>query len=131
MIAGNGFRGLKAYKMAYQLAIQIFHISKQFPAEERYSLTDQIRRSSRSVCSNVAEGYRKRLYPKHFVSKLTDADGECSETTVWLDFAHDCGYTSKDIHINLIAEYEQVGKLLGFMIVNPEKFSPPKDKKSD
>ena len=72
--------------------MEIFHLSKKFPLEEKYSLTDQIRRSSRSVCVNIAEGYRKRIYPKHFTSKMTDADAEASETCVWLDFAKDCNY---------------------------------------
>lgn len=83
----GSFKELKVYQKAYALAIKIHHISKTFPKEETYSLTDQIRRASRSVCTNIAEGYRKRRYPKHFTSKMTDADGEASETTVWLAFA--------------------------------------------
>ena len=85
-----GFKSLKVYQLAYKLALEIFEISKGFPKEEVYSLTDQIRRSSRSVCTNIAEAYRKRRYPKHFTSKISDADGEASETTVWLDFVFDC-----------------------------------------
>src|SRR5438270_3280646 len=88
----HGFRDLKVYQLAYQLAMEIFHESKSFPPEEKYSLTDQIRRSSRSVASNIAEGYRKKRYAKMFVSKMADADGEATETQVWLDFARDCGY---------------------------------------
>ena len=88
----NGFEGLKAYELAYAGAMQIFRLSKMFPQEEKYSLTDQIRRSSRSVCANTAEAYRKRRYLKHYVMKLTDADGEASETVVGLHFAKDCGY---------------------------------------
>lgn len=88
----QGYKNLKVYKLAYQLAKEIFHLSKKFPKEETYSLTDQIRRSSRSVCTNIGEGYRKRIYPKHIKSKMTDADSECSETMIWLDFARDCNY---------------------------------------
>ena len=82
-----GFKNLKVYIKAYQIAIEIFEASKAFPTEEKYSLTDQIRRSSRSVCANIAEAYRKRRYPKHFTSKITDSDAEASETIVWNDFA--------------------------------------------
>jgi four helix bundle protein len=89
-----GFRDLKVYQLAYRLAMEIFHESKSFPPEEKYSLTDQIRRSSRSVAANIAEGYRKKRYVKMFVSKMADADGEATETQVWLDFALDCGYMS-------------------------------------
>lgn len=84
------FKDLLAYKKGFELAMEIFKITKQFPVEEKYSLTDQIRRSSRSVCSNLADAYRKRNYPKHFVRKITDSDGENSETMVWLEFALAC-----------------------------------------
>ena len=84
------FQDLLAYKKSFSLAMRIFEITKTFPKEETYSLTDQIRRSSRSVPVTIAESYRKRIYPKHFHSKLTDSDGENSETLVWLDFAFDC-----------------------------------------
>ena len=90
------FRELIAYRKGFILAMEIFEISKSFPKEERYSLTDQIRRSSRSVCINMAEGYRKRKYPKHFYSKLTDSDSENSETLGWLDFAFACQYISEE-----------------------------------
>ncbi|MBC8478859.1 MAG: four helix bundle protein [FCB group bacterium] len=110
--------------MAYKLAMEIFELSKSFPKEERYSLTDQIRRSSRSVCSNIAEGYRKRIYPRHFVMKISDSDAECSETLVWLNFANDCGYLSKDLKLKLILEYKEVGRMLGGMMKNPEGFLP-------
>ncbi|SFZ89217.1 four helix bundle protein [Flaviramulus basaltis] len=86
------FKELLAYKKSFDLAMLIFEISKTFPKEETYSLTDQIRRSSRSVCANISEAYRKRKYPKHFISKLTDADGENLETNTWLDFALGCKY---------------------------------------
>lgn len=110
--------------MAYELAMEIFHLSKFFPEQEKYSLTSQIRNSSRSVCSNIAEGYRKRRYPKHFTSKMTDADGEASETLVWLDFARDCGYVTTNINKSVTEKYEEVGKMLGSMADNPERFLP-------
>lgn len=120
----EGFKSLKVYQMAYKLAMEIYHLSKSFPKEETYSLTDQIRRSSRSVCTNIVEGYRKRIYPKHFSSKMTDADGECSETIIWLDFAKDCTYISLKKHKELQEQYLEVGKMLGSMIENPDKFFP-------
>ncbi len=120
----RGFKDLKVYKLAYRLAMEIFEISKSFPKTETYSLTDQVRRSSRSVCANIGEGYRKRKYPKHFSSKMTDADGECSETTVWLDFAKDCTFIDIATHKKLDDDYSEVGRMLGSMICNPEKFLP-------
>ena len=120
----GGFKSLKVYQLAYRLAMEIFEISKKFPKKETYSLTDQIRRSSRSVCSNIAEAYRKRRYPKNFTSKICDADGESSETLVWIDFAKDCEYINIQIHQSLIIRYEEVGKMLGSMANNPEKFIP-------
>ena len=118
----RGYKDLKVFQMAYRLAMEIFRETKAFPREERYSLTDQIRRSSRSVAANIAEGYRKRRYPKMFVSKLADADGEATETQVWLDFALDYGYLPQDRHDELINGYEEIGKMLGTMITRPEKF---------
>jgi four helix bundle protein len=103
--------------------MDIFHESKSFPPEEKYSLTDQIRRSSRSVASNIAEGYRKKRYAKMFVSKMADADGEATETQVWLDFVRDCGYLSRQCQERLTRGYEEVGRMLGRMIINPERFS--------
>jgi four helix bundle protein len=120
----RGYKGLKVFQLAYKLAMRIYKISKSFPKEEKYSLTDQIRRSSRSICANIAEGYRKRIYAKYFRRKMTDADGECSETMVWLDFSRDCGYISKEQYDNLYPQYKEVGKMLGSMIRNPEKFTP-------
>lgn len=119
----QGYKDLIVYKKAYSAAMAIFKESKSFPKEETYSLTDQIRRSSRSVCANMAEGYRKRIYPKHFVSKLSDSDGECAETMVHLDFAKDCGYMSEEMHKLITEEYLQIGKMLGSMMNSPEKFS--------
>ena len=122
----KGHRDLKVYQLAYKLAMDIFNASKSFPKEEKYSLTDQIRRSSRSVTANIAEGFRKRQYPKMFVSKLTDADGEATETQVWLDFARDSKYLLPELHAELIKGYEDVGKMLGSMMSMPEKFMPRK-----
>lgn len=116
------FRDLKVYQKAFKLAMDIFNTSKSFPDEEKYGLTSQIRKSSRSVCSSIAEAYRKRKYPAHFVSKTTDADMENSETQVWLDFAYKCGYLNKDDYTNLINQSEEIGKLLNHMIENPEKY---------
>ena len=120
----RGHRDLRVFQLAYRLAMQIFKESRMFPKEERYSLTDQIRRSSRSVAGNIAEGFRKRRYPNMFVSKLADSDGEGSETQVWLDFARDCGYLTNESYRELTAGYEQAGRMLGVMIANPEKFKP-------
>jgi four helix bundle protein len=118
----RGYKDLKVYQLAYKLAMEIFNESKSFPKEERYSLTDQIRRSSRSVATNIAEGFRKRRYPNMFISKMADSDSEGAETQVWLDFARDCGYLSRDRHDELIERYEEVGRMLGSMMANPEKF---------
>jgi four helix bundle protein len=120
----RGHRDLKVYQLAYRLAMEIFRCSKTFPEDERYSLTSQIRRSSRSVAANIAEGYRKRQYPNMFVSKLADCDGEATETQVWLDFTRDCGYLSPEHHKELKAGYEEVGRMLSGMIASPEKFAP-------
>lgn len=104
--------------------MEIFEITKIFPKEERYSLTDQIRRSSRSVPANIAEGYRKRQYPNAFANKMSDADGEATETQVWLDVSKDCGYISPEKHEYFISNYSEVGSMLGHMIQNPTKFKP-------
>ena len=104
------------------MAMEIFEISKTWPPEEKYSLTDQVRRSSRSVCSNLREAWAKRRYGAHFVSKLTDVDGENSETDTWLDFARDCGYLSQADHNRLVKRCASVGRMLGAMIGNPEGF---------
>lgn len=104
--------------------MEIFIESKGFPQDERYSLTSQIRRSSRSVAANIAEGFRKRQYPNMFLSKLSDSDAEATETQVWLDFARDCGYLSTESHKKLLAGYEEIGKMLGRMMSDPEKFLP-------
>ena len=121
---GN-FEELLAFQISYGLAKKVFIISKGFPKEELFGLTDQIRRSSRSVSVNIVEAYRKRRYAKHFISKLSDADGECSETLVWLKMAKDFGYLDEITFLELYQEFERVGKLLGAMMKNPEKFYRP------
>ena len=118
---------LLAYKKSFALAMKIFEITKLFPKEETYSLTDQIRRSSRSVPATIAEAYRKRIYPKHFYSKLTDSDAENSETQVWLAFAFSCKYISENLFEELTSESQEIGKLINYMILNPEKFRKKKD----
>ena len=120
----KGFRDLRVYQLAYKLAMDIFRESKSFPKDEKYSLTDQMRRSSRSIAANIAEGFRKRQYSKMFLSKLADADGETAETQVWLDFALDCEYLSKEEHDELLSQYEEIGRMLGAMMSMPEKFIP-------
>ena len=121
-MAAYNYKDTKVYQKAFAVAMEIFEISKTFPKEEKYSLTDQIRRSSRSVCANMAEAYRKKRYPAHFISKLTDCDAENSETNVWLDFALACNCINTDVHQTLLAKNEEVGKLLNHMISNPEKY---------
>ena len=120
----GGYTELKVYQLAYRLAMEIFEISKSFPKEEKYSLTDQIRRSSRSVAVNIASGYRRRNYPKHFTSKMTDSDEECTETQVWLNFSKDCQYLDEQTKNRLLKEYTEVGRMLGSMAQHPEKFLP-------
>ena len=116
-------RELDVYQIAFKAAVEIYQISKSFPKEETYSLTDQIRRSSRSVCANCAEAFRKRKYPKHFVSKLSDSEAEAAETQVWLDFALEFKYISKEQFVQLDEKYNKViGKLVN-MANQPEKWS--------
>lgn len=118
----NSFRDLIVYQKAYKLAMQIFEITNNFPKEEKYSLTDQIRRSSRSVTSNIAEAWAKKIYIKSFVSKLVDSLGEEYETENWLDYSKDCKYITIKIYSDLMKDYEEVRKMLISMINNPEKF---------
>jgi len=115
-------KDLRVYQKAYGLAMEIFELSRKWPPEEKYSLTDQIRRSSRSVRSNLRESWAKRRYTAHFISKLTDADGENSETDTWLDFAKDCGYISIEDHRCLTNECREVGAMIGSMMNNPVPF---------
>ncbi len=121
------FQDLLAYQKSFELAMHIFEISKSFPKEETYSLTNQIRRSSRSVPANIAEAYRKRVYPQSFHSKLTDSDAENSETQVWLEFALSCNYINQITYNELVAYNIEVGKLINFMILNPSKFGVKTD----
>ncbi len=118
----QNFKSLTVYKKAFALAMDIFEISKTFPKEELYSLTTQIRKSSRSVCSCIGEAYRKRQYEAHFVSKTSDADMENSETQVWLDFSLACKYISKPIYDNYTDRSIEIGKMLNHMIEHPEKY---------
>ena len=115
-------KDLDVYKLAYSLAMEIFRLSKKWPAEEKYSLTDQVRRSSRSVCANLREAWAKRRYEAHFLSKLSDCDGENSETDTWLDFAKDCGYLSPTDHKRLISDCTRIGAMLGALLKNPAPF---------
>lgn len=117
------FKDLLAYQKSFTLAMEIFEVTKNFPVEERYSLTDQLRRCSRSIGANVAEAYRKRRYPAHFVSKLSDSDAENAETQVWLDFAKSCQYLTPQLHESLTSKSEEVGRLLAFVMQNPDKFT--------
>jgi four helix bundle protein len=119
------FRDLSVYQRAFDVAMRIYRLSKRWPAEERYSLTDQIRRSSRSVCASIAEAWRKRRYPSHFVSKLSDADAEAAETQNWLQFALECGCLSADEHRELWAEYDQIAGGLVKMMSRPETWCGP------
>lgn len=116
------FRDLTVYQKSFEQARIIFEITQKFPKEEKYSLTDQIRRSSRSVCANFSEAYRKRIYHNHFLLKITDCLGENSETLVWLDFSLSCGYISEELHSQLFSLNNEVGKMLSYIFNNPEKF---------
>src|SRR6266481_4089984 len=118
----NSAKELHVYKKAYELAMKVFELSKNFPPEERFALTGQVRRSSRSVCLNLREAWAKRRYEAHFISKLTDCDGENSETDSSLDFARDCRYITTEQHTDLTPLSAEVGKMLGSMIKNPGSF---------
>jgi len=118
----SNFKELIVYQKAHKLAMDIFELSKKFPKEEKFSLTDQIRRSSRSVSSCIAESWAKRLYIKAFVNKLTDSLGEEFETEDWLDYSMDCKYISYDEHQQMISGYDEVRKMLISMINSPEKW---------
>ena len=118
----KSFRDLEVYKLARQLSCEIFETTKDFPKEEMYSLTDQIRRSSRSVGAQIAEAWAKRRYIKHFVSKLTDSDGEQQETQHWIETALDCEYITMELSDELLDRYASVGKMLNSMIDKADKF---------
>jgi four helix bundle protein len=119
----NGYRDLKVYQLSYALAMDIFAITKSFPSEEKFSLVDQMRRSSRSVPANLAEARKKRLYPKMFVSKIIDAAGEAGETEVWIDVSKDAGYLPLERHEKLIDGYDEVNRMLYGMIDKQDKFT--------
>ncbi len=115
-------KDLTVYKLGHELAMKIFEITKRFPSEEKYALTSQMRRSSRSICLNLREAWAKRRYEAHFVSKLTDCDGENSETDSSLDFAKDCGYISAEQHRALTAICAEIGRMLGGMMKKSDSF---------
>ena len=116
-------KDLRVYQAAFSVAMEIYILSKSFPSEEKFSLTDQVRRSSRSVCANLAEAFRKRRYPKNFVSKLSDYEAEAAETQVWLDFALECEYVDNEFYNEIYKQYDMVLGMLVKMIVEPEKWS--------
>jgi four helix bundle protein len=115
-------KDLIVYQKAYALAMDVFHLTKRFPPEERFALVSQIRRSSRSVCLNLREAWAKRRYQAHFISKLTDCDGESNETDTAFDFAKDCGFITTEDHARLVAACSEVRRLLGAMLNNPGPF---------
>ena len=119
----NSHRELRVYQKAFEAAMKIFELSKSFPKEETYSLTDQIRRSSRSVCANISEAFRRRRYPKSFASKLNESEAESAETQNWLDFALKCGYITTEAHLSLDNEYNDIIGMLVNMQRNPDKWS--------
>jgi len=116
-------RELNVFKLSFEAGMEDFNLTKSFPKEETYSLIDQIRRSSRSVSGNIAEAFRKRRYPKHFISKLSDSEGESAETQVWLDYALACEYTDKDTHDSLSDKYDHILSMLVNMANNPDKWT--------
>ena len=124
MMKVQSFEELEVYQLAFELQQEVFELSKRFPKEETYSLTDQIRRSSRSVGANIAEAWRKRRYPAHFASKLTDSDGENAETQHWIRTAAACQYLDTKTLEALLEKTQQVGAKLGRMIATPEKWQP-------
>jgi four helix bundle protein len=123
----NRHTELEVFKKGFAAAMEIFHVSRVFPAEERYSLTDQVRRSSRSVCANITEAWRKRRYPAAFVAKLSDAEGEAAETQTWIQFAVECGYLEREKAKCLYSEYDAILGMLVRMISDPASWTiPPK-----
>lgn len=121
----KSYKDLKVYQLAFEAAMRIYELSKKWPSEEKYSLTDQIRRSSRSVCGNIAEAWHKRRYPAHFVSKLSDSDSEAAETQVWLDFAFACKYLGEIDHSELSDTYDHICRMLGRMMAEPGSWCRP------
>ena len=118
----NSARELEVYKLAYKAAMEIFYLTKAYPAEEKYDLVSQIRRSSRSVTANLVEAWRRRRYPKNFASKLNDSETEADETKYWIDVSYDCKYIDKETHDKLYDEYDHILSMLVKMINNPEKW---------
>ena len=118
----RGYRDLKVYQLSYMLAMELFRETKKFPPEEKYSLTDQVRRASRSIPTNIAEAWKKRRYAKAFVSKISDSYGEGGEVEVLLDLSLDCGYIPKERHSYYRPKYDEVNKMLHSMIEHPERF---------
>jgi four helix bundle protein len=116
-------KDLEVFQLSFSSGMDVFNMTKSFPKEETYSLTDQIRRSSRSVSGNLAEAFRKRRYPKAFISKLSDSEGEAAETQVWLDYALACGYIKEDLYHDLTDKYDHIIAMLVKMISNPDKWS--------
>ncbi len=123
----KGYRDLRVYQLAYKLAMDVFQITKTFPRDEKYSLTDQIRRSTRSIPANIAEAWKKRRYPKSFVSKIIDAAGEAGETEVWLDVSKDAGYLQIGTYKEFAAGYAEVNRMLYGMVSKHEKFSKTRE----
>ncbi|MCU0461063.1 MAG: four helix bundle protein [Bacteroidales bacterium] len=123
MNAIKSHKELIVYQLAFKVSMEIFVITKTYPQEEKYSLTSQIRRSSRSVCANLAEAFRKRRYEKAFISKLSDSEGEAAETQVWLDYSCECGYLQPESYHTIIAEYEKIIGMLINMLKHPDKWS--------
>jgi len=115
-------KDLKVFQLSFEAGLEIFELTKKFPKEERYSLIDQIRRSSRSVSANIAEAWRKRKYPKSFISKLSDSESEAAETQTWLDYALAFKYVDKQVHEKLYDKYEHIIAMLINMSTNPEQW---------
>jgi four helix bundle protein len=125
----KSYKDLEVYKVSRQLSKGIFEITKTFPKEEMYSLTDQMRRSSRSVGAQIAEAWAKRKYEKHFVGKLTDADGEQQETQHWIETAFDCSYISEEVAANILRQYASIGRMLNSMMDKASSFCNSRNKK--
>jgi four helix bundle protein len=122
MAYANSFRDLDVYRLSRELSNEIFTITKSFPKEEQYSLTDQIRRSSRSIGAQIAESWAKRRYEKHFISKLTDADGEQQETQHWIEIAYDCRYIDQSLMDSLLEKCSSIGRMLNTMLTKSQQF---------
>jgi four helix bundle protein len=120
--AFQGFKDLDVYKLSYRMAVEVFEETKSFPKDEKFSLVDQLRRSSRSVPANIAESWGKRMYRNHFVSKLSDSYAEANETQTWLDFSHEHGYLSRERHEYFIDNYDHICRMLFNMMKEPDKF---------